>query len=409
MTVPSIDEPQKPTGLMAGLRVVLAMVRLHPGPFVVSVIGAALFALATVLSTVVIGRVTDDVVIRTFDTGMIPAGALWKSSLAVIAVAMLRVFGVVTRRYYAGMTSERVQSTYRLRLSERYVGLPLAWHQEVPTGQLLAHADNDAEVAADVLHPLPFSIGAAFLALFAAINLILVDPVLAFIAFLIFPALTLFNRIYSKRIEGPAAEVQAGVGRVSSIAHESFDGALVVKVLGREEEEGARFSEATHVLRDLRIKVGFLRALFESVMDALPNVGIVVVMIVGTHRIQSGAVTPGDLVQTAALFSVLAFPMRVFGFFLESMPPSVVANKRLEAVFAESVPEAPEARGLPGTGPIGLEAFGLSYAYPDGTQVLHDVSLTVSPGEVVAIVGSTGAGKSTLVSVLAGIVPAQSG
>ncbi len=409
MSTPLVDQPIHDAGLRGGLRIVWSMVRLHPGPFGISVVGAAVFALATVISTVVIGWVTDEVVIKTFDTQIIPDGVLWKASVAVVAVAILRAAGVMTRRYYAGMTSERVQATYRRRLSERYVGLPLAWHQSVPTGQLLAHADNDAEIAADVLHPLPFSLGAVFMALFAAVSLIIVDPILAFIGFLIFPAMALLNHAYSKRIQGPASDVQAGVGRVSSIAHESFDGALVVKVLGREHEEDVRFTEAALELRGHRVKVGFMRAIFEAVMDALPNLGIVVIIVVGTYRIQSGAVTPGNLIQVAALFSVLAFPMRVFGFFLESMPPSVVANARLAAVFAEEVPVEPDAFQIPGDGPLGISARGLSYTYPDGTAVLENVDVEIAPGEVVAIVGSTGAGKSTLVSVLTGVVPAQSG
>ncbi len=397
------------TALRRGLGHVANMVRLHPGPFVVAVAGAAVFAAGTVLSTVVLGRITDDAVLPTFETGTVPDDAVRTGVLAVIAVTVLRAAGVVCRRFFAGMTAERVQATLRRRLSAQYLALPLAWHQRVPAGQLLAHADNDAEVAVDVLHPLPFSLGVAFLAVFSAISIIAVDPVLALIAFLIFPALTLLNRVYSRRIERPAAEVQEGVGVVSSIAHESFDGALVVKTLGRSGEESARFTDAVRRLQTSRIKVGYLRAAFESVMDVLPNLGIIIVLIVGIYRVDAGAVGPGDLVQVTALFTVLAFPMRVMGFFLESVPPSVVAHGRLEAVFDEPLPvPPPEYRNLP-PGPLSLSASGVTFHYPGGPAVLDDVNLEVRPGEVVALVGSTGAGKSTLCNVLCGLLPIPAG
>ncbi|MEZ5225627.1 MAG: ABC transporter transmembrane domain-containing protein [Acidimicrobiales bacterium] len=310
----------------------------------------------TVLSTVVLGWITDEVIIQSVETGQVVDGVLWKAAIAVVAVTLLRVSGVVARRYFAGMTAERVQVTLRQRLSDQYLALPLSWHQRIPAGQLLAHADNDAEVAVEVLHPLPFSLGVGFLAVFSAVSIVLVDPILALIAFMIFPALTMLNRVYSHKVELPAAKVQAGVGEVSSIAHESFDGALVVKTLGRSGDESERFAAAARQLQSDRVRVGYMRAAFEAVMDAIPNVGIIIVLIVGIYRVDAGAVGPGDLVQVASLFTVLAFPMRVLGFFLESMPPSVVARGRLDAIFDEPLHDPPDAFAHLPSGPLSVQA-----------------------------------------------------
>ncbi len=397
------------TALRRGLAHVFSMVRLHPGPFSIAATGAAVFAAGTVLSTIVLGWITDEVIIASVEADAVVDGILWKAAIAMVAVTLLRVSGVVARRYFAGMTAERVQVTLRQRLSDQYLALPLSWHQRIPAGQLLAHADNDAEVAVEVLHPLPFSLGVGFLAVFSAISILLVDPILALIAFMIFPALTMLNRAYSRRVELPAAKVQAGVGEVSSIAHESFDGALVVKTLGRADDESARFAVAAHQLQADRIHVGYMRAAFEAVMDAIPNVGIVIVLIVGIYRVEAGAVGPGDLVQVASLFTVLAFPMRVLGFFLESMPPSVVAHGRLDAIFDEPLLESPDAFAHLPSGPLSLSAANIDFRYADGTQVLHGVNLHVKPGEVVALVGSTGAGKTTLCNVICGLVSPSSG
>lgn len=400
---------ERQVALIDGFRLIREQVALHPAPFVVAIFGALLFAGATVASTEVLGYVTDEVVYPTFTDQELKVDPLWWGAIGIMAAVVLRSAGVVARRYYAGMTSERVQMTFRSTLTDRYLRLPLTWHRQTPTGQLLAHADNDTERMADVLHPLPFSLGAVFLAVFSAISLILVDPTLAAVAFSVFPSLFLLNRVYSNRVQGPAAVAQAEVGRTSAIAHESFDGALIVKTLGRAEAEVDRFAQAAKSLRDERISIGYIRAAFEAVLDVLPNIGIVIVIVAGAYRVDAGAVTRGDLVQVASLFTVLAFPMRVFGFFLESLPPSVVARQRLNLVLDLPVPTPGAQRQSLPTSPLSVETVDLGYDYGDDPPVLRDVDLHFQPGEIIALVGSTGAGKSTLCSLLAGLMPPTSG
>ena len=417
------------------LPVVLEPIRLHPLPFAVSVVGAGLFAASTVAATVVLGRVTDRLILPTFETGTIPDGSIRLTVLAVVAVTIVRASGVIARRYFAAMTSERAQVSLRRRLADRYLHLPMSWHQRTPTGRLLAHADNDTEMSVEAIHPLPFSLGALLLAVFSGVALVAIDPFMALVGLAIFPALGVLNRLYSARMERPAAEVQAAVGRVSTVAHESFDGALVVKTLGRADAEHDRFAAAARHLQDRRQRVGFIRAWFEAVIDALPNLGIVVVVIVGAYRIEAGAMTLGDLVQVASLFTILVLPMRVLGYFLESVPPSVVARQRLQTVFDEPLPDEAVASNPGETEPVLLEsvsptngrvptgslgdgsitATGLRYRFPvengqgSAGDVLDGIDLHVAPGEVVALVGSTGAGKSTLCSLLAGLIPPTGG
>ncbi len=395
--------------LRRGATLVYEHIRLHPVPFAISVVGAGVFAGCTVLATVVLGRITDEVVIPVFETGQTGSWSLRFAVFALLSVSLLRVAGVVIRRYFAALTSERVQSSIRHRLVDQYLGLPLSWHQETPAGKLLAHADNDTEVATDVLHPLPFSLGVVFLVLFSAISLILVDLPLAIVALAIFPTLAFLNRIYTTTIEKPAAAVQASVGDVATVAHESFDGALVVKTLGRAKAEAQRFGSAVEELRDRRIRVGYIRATFEAILDSLPNIGIVVVMIVGAYRVDAGAVRPGELVQVASLFSVLAFPMRVFGYFLETVPPSVVAKDRLQGVLDKPLPPAMVHSAEVADGPLEVEVRNVSFSYGETAPVLDDVTFSIKGGEVVAIIGSTGEGKSTLAHLVTGLVPPDSG
>ncbi|MCP5027710.1 MAG: ABC transporter ATP-binding protein [Actinomycetia bacterium] len=395
-----------------GVRLVLHLLRGHPGVFAVSVTGATVFSVASVGATMVLGRATDEVVVPAFETGQTDSGAVWWAMAAVAAIALLRAGGVILRRFFAAMTSRRCQVDLREAILDRYTRVPLAWIRSRPTGRLLAHADNDVLVTSEFINPLPFSIGAVVLGVVSLLSLLRIDVLLALVAVVIFPALWLANHLYTTAVEGPAARTQEAVGQVSAMAHESFDGALVVKTLGREQAESARMRSASDQLRRARLEVGELRANFEPALDSIPNTGIIALLLIGTWRLSAGAVTPGNLVQATALFSILALPVRVLGFFLEEMPRAVVAHDRIEPVLA--VPDAPEPHpassvALP-HGPLSVEFEDVVFAYEtDGRPVLDGVSFRVEPGEVVAVVGATGAGKSTLTHLLIRLADPDSG
>ncbi|MEX2274467.1 MAG: ABC transporter transmembrane domain-containing protein [Actinomycetota bacterium] len=279
------------TIFVRGLRIIRGYIATHPLPFTISVTGAAVYAGATVGSTVVLGRVTDDVVIPAFRDDL-RTGALIAGVVAVLAVGAIKALGIVFRRYFAGMTSARVQRTLRSRIVDRYQELPLAYHRAHPTGELIAHAEADVEAATDVLNPLPFSTAVVLLAIFAVISLLLTDAWLALIGFAILPTLAILNRRYTRKAEDPAIKAQQKVGEVSSVAHESFDGALVVKTLGREDAEVARLAVKARELRDQRIRLGKMRAAFEPSFEALPNLGIILLLAVGAWRVSNGSISP---------------------------------------------------------------------------------------------------------------------
>jgi ABC-type multidrug transport system fused ATPase/permease subunit len=382
-----------------GLRIIGSYIATHPLPFGIAAGGAAVYAAATVASTIVLGLVTDRVITPAFTHG-VSGGTIAGAVVAILAVAVIKAGGIITRRYFAGMTGARMQVTLRTRIVDRYQELPLAYHRSRPTGELLAHAQSDVEAATEVIHPLPFSTAVILLIVFAAVSLVLTDPFLAVIGCSILPTLALMNRVYTAKVEGPATRVQERVGDVSSVAHESFDGALVVKTLGREDAEVTRLAACADELRDERIAVGRFRAAFEPGFDALPALGIIVLLAVGSWRISTGAITTGKLVQFVSLFQLLAFPVRLIGFVLADLPRAVVGRERIQEVFDEpiSLPPATESLALP-SGPLGLSVRHVSYGYGP-TTVLEEVSFEVLPNESVAIVGATGAGKSTLAQLL---------
>jgi ABC-type multidrug transport system fused ATPase/permease subunit len=260
--------------------------------------------------------------------------------------------------------------------------------------------EADVKAAVDLYWPVPFAIGVVFLTVFAMVSMLASDPYLALVGLVLFPTLALMNQSFAKRMEGPARRAQEKIGDVSSVAHESIDGALVVKTIGREDAETERLAVQARMLRDERVTGGYVRATFEAALDALPTFATALLLMVGAWRVSTGAVTRGDLIAFIALFGLLSWPMRFIGWILAELPRAVVGYARLETVFAEPVTVTPPThpRALP-DGPIGLKVHDVRLLY-DGDAVLDGVSFEVRPDESVAIVGPTGVGKSTLSQLL---------
>jgi len=269
--------------------------------------------------------------------------------------------------------------------------------------------EADVKAAVDVFWPVPFATGVIAMTLLAMGSLLHADPWLALIGLILFPSLALMNRSFAKRMEEPARSAQEDIGEVSAVAHESIDGALVVKTLGREDAETERLAVKARALRDDRVRGGYVRATFEAGLDALPTLATALLLAVGSWRVAAGAITVGDLIGFVALFGLLSWPMRFIGWILAELPRAVVGYARLEEVFRTSVtlnpPEHPEE--LP-KGPLGIEVLGVRHLY-DGVPILDGVTFDVQPMESVAIVGPTGVGKSTLAQLLVRLADPEQG
>ncbi len=396
-----IEPPQSGASMnRRGAALVGRFFAAHPIPAGISVVGAVAYAAAAVGATMAFGWATDTLV---RSASRPDAAQLWVGVSVVMAVGCAKGVAVVVRRYFAAMFEARMQVTLRRGVVDKYVTTPLSFFQSRPTGELLAHADADVAGTTMLIKPLPFSIGLVALVVFALINLVSIDWTFAAVAIVLFPMLTIINKFYTNKMEVPSASVQQRMGDVSAVAHESFDGALVVRTLGLRDRETQRFAEVADRLRNDRIEVARLRSSFEPLFDLLPSLGTLGLIVVGSWRISTGAVSPGQLVGAAALFSILAFPMRVFGFFLEEVPRAVVSVERVDAVLAQPDDADGDVVQVPAPGWAGplLEFREVGYSYPDGTEVLSSMSFSVGAHETVALVGSTAAGKSTVVSLAA--------
>jgi ATP-binding cassette, subfamily B, bacterial len=433
------SSPQQPTSekgvFRRGLRVLWIAIRHTPLYFTLGAIGAVVFAAATVGSALVLGWVTDEVLEPSFAAGEISANLLWLSVLLVIGVGVLKAAGVVMRRYFAFVGQFTLQATFRRKVTRRYLALPMSWHRRHSTGELLSNANADVEESFHIFTPLPMAISAALMVVITGWLLLTTDLFLAAVGFSVGPMLLLANWVYQHRMRHAAMVAQQARADVAEVAHESFDGALVIKTMGREEAEGDRFRAISEDLRDKMIRVGRLRAAFDPVIEGLPNVGILLVLAVGAFRVQDGAVTAGEVVQFTLLFRLVALPLRIFGMLLGEIPRAVVGWDRVERVLtSEGDVEHGEASGA-GEGGAATELERVTYLYPDTgrddlsealapvgsdqprnmwrtnaeSRGLEGIDLDIPAGRTVALVGPTGAGKSTIAALMVRLLDPDAG
>ncbi|MEV7428861.1 ABC transporter ATP-binding protein [Nocardioides sp. NPDC092400] len=408
------DEQEQGRGsTSAGFRVLWVAIRREPWIFTLSTLGSVLFGALTVADAWVLGWSTDHVVLPAFEDGEVGADMLLAVLGLFLGVAILRAVGIVARRLGAGVMQYRMQAHTRRAVTRQYLSLPMAWHQRHPTGQLLSNANSDVEAAWGPIAPLPMAVGTVAMMAIAVVQMLLADLVLAVVGLTIFPVVIAVNVAYQRLAQGWMTRAQQLRAEVSEIAHESFDGAMVVKTLGREGEETERFAARARELRDVNIKAGRIRAAFDPTLAALPNLGVLVVLAVGVSRVLSGATDAGDVVTVAYLLTIVSFPIRSIGWLLGEFPRSVVGYRRVRSVL-DATGEMPYGdRTVPagGTGPRGasLAVEGLTYSYEPGQRLLDGVDFSVAPGRTVAVVGATASGKSTLTMLLSRLVDPDGG
>lgn len=389
--------------LRRGAAMVRVQISMHPRLFATAVGGAALFAVATVASSWVLAWITDHVIVPRFQRGDVAVASVVVGAMAVVVVGVLKSVGVVVRRRWAGKTTYSVAATLRGQVIGRLQAQPMRWFQDRPTGELVANAGVDVDAATEVLGPMPYSTAVVLMVVISSVWLLMVDPVMGGVAVSLFPLLSALNIWYQRRVDRPYTEVQERIGGVTALVHESIDGALVVKALGAEDHEVARLAATAGELRDAKIQVSVMRATFEAALDGVPALANVLLIVIGAMRVRTGDVTVGDVTSFVYLFTLLVWPLRIIGYLLGDLPHSLAGWERVRGVLDSPVGDAavfPPSTAEAGTG---VELHGVRFAYEPGRDVLHSVTLTIPAGRMVAVVGPTASGKTTLLHLVEGL------
>jgi len=378
--------------------------REEPRVYFWAVLSSGLFGALTVLVARAVGWATDTVVVPALDGDPEAQGRWWAAGLALLAVAVALALAVAGRRIVAGIGYANLQANHRTRVTRQYLRLPISWHRQHPAGQLLSNASSDVEAATGVFNPLPFALGVVVMLLVALAMLLGIDGWITLAAFTVIPLVVAVNAVFQRKMSPAATRAQQLRAELSDVAHESFEAALVVKSLGTADREEERFARKADELRRANVRVGVVRAMFDPVVDALPNLGSLLVVVVGVLRLDAGAVEAGEVVTAAYLLALMAVPVRAFGWVLGELPRGLVGYERVARVVDAGGALVEGSRLLPGReGAAHLELRGVTVEVPTPRgprPILRDVDLELAPGRVVALVGPTGAGKTTLAATV---------
>jgi ABC-type multidrug transport system fused ATPase/permease subunit len=385
-------------------------VRQRPKPFIRGVFGAAMFASAIVLSAYVVGRITDQLIIPVLD-GKEPIGGRLRPALAAIAaVALWKATGIVLRRFGASWLQQNTQADVRMKLIRHQLDLKLGWISRRSTGDLLAVTDSDASQAIWILGPLPYGTGVTLLLFGTVVLIFALDVWLGLLTLLSVAAIVTLEIKGSWSAFAQFERIQDLRGELSDVAHESFDGALTVKALGREQYETNRFAAKAETLRGEQVAVGRKFAFYRTIADSVPLVATVVLVVAGGMRIASGALTPGEMVSVAYLFSLSSVPVRLVGYVIWEMASSLAGWERVaEVLGVDDKVVYGDLRATLANDGAAVDSVEIAFSYGGDIPVLRGIDLEALPGSTVAVVGATGSGKTTLVLLLARLWDPETG
>ena len=391
-------------------RFIGSMIKMQPKLFAIAVSGAAVFAVLTVASSFAISWVIDNVILPRFEDGDVATATFLTGVSMVIGIGVLRAIAIVIRRSYASITMWRVAQMLTNDVVDRYVDQPMSWHHRRPDGDLVARAGVDAESTVSVLAPIPFASGTVVMVIVSTIWMLFIDPPLGLVAVVVFPLLVTTNVVYERLVSAYFARAQHRLGEFSAGVHESFEGVQLVKSYGAEERETERLSGLADQVRVSRVHALRLRSWFEAFLDVIPSLTNILLVVIGSVRVRSGDITIGELSGVIFLFTLLVFPLRLIGFTLSELPRSIAAWNRIQTVLREPIEDDPVDSIIEPPPAVGISFDNVSFAHEaDGPPTVVDVTLALPRGNVTALVGPTGSGKSTIAQLAIGLVRPSSG
>jgi ABC-type multidrug transport system fused ATPase/permease subunit len=328
--------------------------------------------------------------------------ALWPYLAVVIVLAIVRFFVNFTRRYATARTGVRVEARMRELLYQAYLRYPRAFYDRHATGQVVSRATND-------LYPIRYFIGwgmtqgiqSLMMIVGIAIVLFLVDVKLAALALVAMPFVAVLTFTFGRKVMPVSREVQQLKADVTEAADEAVVGIEMVQAFGREDDVQARFGEKAQAVRDGVLRQARIEAAFLPGLLFLPTLSIAAVVYFGGRDVINGALTYGQFFLFYQLLLQLVWPLEALGWILSLAQRATASASRSFAWLQgiESIPEPSQPTSLP-AGPLGVRFEDVHFSYGSGSEVLSGIQLEVAPGEVIAVCGPTGAGKTSLLNLL---------
>jgi ATP-binding cassette subfamily B multidrug efflux pump len=339
-------------------------------------------------------------------------------SWTLLTIAALKVLGAsvisgtflfLQRRILIGM-SRKIEYDLRQDFYEHLVDQPQSFFQDHRIGDLMARATNDLAAVRQLAGPLVmYSLQTLFVVIIILPLMLLINVRLTLLLFVTMPLVSLTVKFFGQQVHLRFEKIQEFFSQITARAQENFTGVRVVRAYAQEGAEIAAFNELNREYAEKNLGLVRIDALMRPLMQFLIGGGFVLIMWVGVPLAIRGEITVGQFTVFNMYLFRLIWPLIAMGYVVNLYQRGTASLKRMNSIFAvkPTITDSPELKAKPSIqGAIEFRDLTFRYAANDA-PVLQDINLTIPAGQSVAIVGRTGSGKSTLVSLIPRVVEAR--
>jgi len=346
-----------------------------------------------------------DVLGRAIDHGVVAGdvGYVGKAALVIILLALLQAAFTFIRSYGTNRLAEHVANDLRNELYDKFQELPFRFYDQAQSGQLMARATDDINnIRGMLMFSLRAVVQAAGMLIIIAVIVLRTNVTLGLVALSTTPFLLLWSVRFSMTIRPLFLKVQQQFGAMTSTLQENVAGGRVVRAFAQEREEIQRFEDELEELFDRNLKAAKRWSFNVPMTIGLNGLSVAGVIWVGAWMVLNGQISVGTLVKFERYTTMLQEPVRWLGFVVNRIARAIASGERI----FEILDTKPAVRDLPNATPMpdmeGVVMFNdVNFGYAKGsTSALHDVSLEARPGQITALVGPTGSGKSSVVNLI---------
>ncbi len=354
------------------------------------------------------------ILIRDSVDGSFEGNRFWFYVIAIVVLASL-MWGIrMLSRIWIFGVGRQVESDLKQRIFEHLLRLEPSYFSENTSGDLINRATSDVD---NVRRLVGFAVLSLINTLFAygmtLPFMFAIDVRLALLAIAPYPFILMAVQLFSNKLRSQQQAVQENLSDLSQLIQEDMSGISLIKIYAQEDHERQVFADKNQRVLQSNLKLARTRNLLFPIIEALAAVSLLFLLAMGSRVLEEGIISNGDFVALIIYAQRLVFPIALLGFTITAYQRGEVSVDRVEAIFQAEpkIKDQPHAISLPTEQVQGyLEAQGLTYTYPGSNKpALDNINFTIQAGEVVAIVGSIGAGKSTLAHVMPRLVDVSPG
>ena len=338
------------------------------------------------------------------DLGITPGDTAALVRIGVIYGVMIifQAAGVFTFIYLAGILGERVRYDLRKKTFDHLQDLALTYYSKTPVGWIMSRVTSDTVRIAELVTWGMLDVTASVVSIVTAFAFMLfINFKLALLVLLIIPVLIFVAAYFKQKIIVEYRKVRKINSKITGAYNENITGVRVVKALGREEENLREFGELTGEMYDAGFRAAWLSALFLPMVQVISAIAIGIIIFYGGSQVELGGLTVGGLAAFISYVTFMLWPIQDLARVFAEMQHSVASAERVFSLI-DAVPDVVDRDGALDPGSIrgDIEFDHVDFGYGDGKLVLNDFCLKVKQGEMIALVGATGGGKSTIVNLL---------